>query len=253
MYLFLDLDNTLIPSKKAYDFAIQALSEDWVTLGLGTVQDFQTRYQKAREAIKLQLAEHSSNRLRILCFKNMVEGLRGGITGKEIEIILALEQKYYEHFASLLKLEKSRDNHVAWENLFIKLKTIFDTHNACILTNENLRTQLLKISYFFPTDLKWNLITSEEVGVEKPHPKYFEYAFKKTGKKPSECLMIGDNLKDDILGAGKSGISAIHMKSIFGESNKIVELSSDSGIFQFESSNIFSAIDFALNWKNSAI
>ncbi len=36
MPLLLDLDNTLLPSKMAYEFAIGKLAEDWSTKNFGT-------------------------------------------------------------------------------------------------------------------------------------------------------------------------------------------------------------------------
>ena len=40
---------------------------------------------------------------------------------------------------------------------------------------------------------------------------------KLSGSKPSECLMIGDNLVDDIKGALGQKIPSIYLKSIFGD------------------------------------
>lgn len=54
------------------------------------------------------------------------------------------------------------------------------------------------------------LVVSEEVGVAKPHPQIFEYAFKQIGEDidKSQILMVGDTLSSDILGANHSGIDS---------------------------------------------
>jgi FMN phosphatase YigB (HAD superfamily) len=250
MFLLLDLDNTLLPSKQAYDYAITELSKDWKTKGMGSESDFISSYSESRKHIKIQLGHHSSNRLRLLCFKNLLDQRNYGIDGMDIDLLLWLEERYFFHFGK--SLCDSRDRNPDWAKLFIHLKQVFETGNALILTNENLRTQLLKLRAFFPENLRILFLTSEEIGIEKPHPNYFEYALKKVNKKPSECMMIGDNWEDDISGANSSGISGIHLKSIFGQEKIVRELNSVlPGIKNFETDHILSAIEFALGYPNS--
>ncbi len=247
MFLLLDLDNTLLPSKPAYDFAIAELAKDWKNRGLGEHTDFLKSYQESREIVKLQLASHSSNRLRLLCFKNMIDRKKYGLTGEDIDLILWLEERYFYHFGNSLK--KDRDENTQWAKLFSILKPILDDHQVLILTNETLRTQLLKLQAFFPRDIPIPFITSEEVGVEKPDKQYFQYALKKANKQNAECIMIGDNFIDDIQGANQSGISGIHLKSIFGLEKVPEPINSPEGLQNYSAENIIAAIDFAINSK----
>lgn len=51
------------------------------------------------------------------------------------------------------------------------------------------------------------LLTSEEVGIAKPHPDIFSQAFERMGKPALErILMVGDTLESDILGGINAGI-----------------------------------------------
>ena len=77
----------------------------------------------------------------------------------------------------------------------LKICAISDMQTACQIR------KLSKLGYedFF-------LITSEEVGVEKPDPTIFRYALDKFNLNAKEVIMIGDNIIKDIEGASKLGI-----------------------------------------------
>ena len=45
------------------------------------------------------------------------------------------------------------------------------------------------------------VVTSEEAGCEKPDKFFYELCIEKAGCLPEECLMIGDSLEKDVLGA----------------------------------------------------
>ena len=53
------------------------------------------------------------------------------------------------------------------------------------------------------------IILSEDAGVNKPSPLYFDYALSQSGANRATTLMIGDNLQSDILGALSAGIDAM--------------------------------------------
>lgn len=53
------------------------------------------------------------------------------------------------------------------------------------------------------------IVTSEEAGVEKPHPHLFELCVQKAGVPAKECAFIGDSLKKDVEGACNSGLKGV--------------------------------------------
>ncbi|RLG57907.1 MAG: haloacid dehalogenase [Candidatus Hydrothermarchaeota archaeon] len=56
------------------------------------------------------------------------------------------------------------------------------------------------------------VVTSQEVGYEKPQKEIFEIAIKKLKLKPEQCVMVGDRLDIDIAGAKLAGMKTIRIK-----------------------------------------
>lgn len=53
------------------------------------------------------------------------------------------------------------------------------------------------------------LFCSEELGVVKPMEAFFARVLEETGVRAEQCLMVGDSLTSDILGAKRAGMKAI--------------------------------------------
>ncbi len=75
-----------------------------------------------------------------------------------------------------------------------------------ILSNGFREVQYKKIENAGLTSYFDKIILSDEIGVNKPHVGFFNYALEKTNADPSKTLMIGDSWDADILGAYNSNI-----------------------------------------------
>ncbi len=86
------------------------------------------------------------------------------------------------------------------------LSALSKKYRLCIATNGMTEMQygrLKEISKYFS-----KLYISEEMGVIKPLPAFFDRILRDFEVKKSECLMIGDSLSSDIRGAYVSGIDS---------------------------------------------
>jgi FMN phosphatase YigB (HAD superfamily) len=64
-----------------------------------------------------------------------------------------------------------------------------------------------KLASFFDVQFQW-IIGSENEGIKKPNPLFFEKILEQTKLQPSEILYVGDSVKLDLEPARKLGINA---------------------------------------------
>lgn len=191
-YLIFDLDNTLIHSDVIYERALKSIAVD----------QSGSAFQKARTLVKTQLPPlHTSARNRLLYFKSMRE------TEKDFSAFEVLHMmELYENslFRETLDQVKALNRHVLFQELCRQ------GFQLGIISNENLRTQLIKLKALDERGAFFkSCLFSEEVGVEKPNPFIFESFFARSGWSPEEAVFIGDDEEADILGA-----SHFNMKTI---------------------------------------
>lgn len=53
------------------------------------------------------------------------------------------------------------------------------------------------------------LVSSEEVGAEKPKPAFFARCVEKAGCQRQECLFVGDSTEKDVRGAANAGLQTV--------------------------------------------
>lgn len=83
-----------------------------------------------------------------------------------------------------------------------------------LITNGFEKTQHSKLKYSGLDKYFKEVITSEGSSSLKPNKEIFDFAFKKTGAKPTESIMLGDSIDVDILGAMKAGIDQVFINHL---------------------------------------
>lgn len=187
-YLIFDLDDTLVPSTQGYAVALEAI-------GLSVSSP---EYQMARQAVKQRLPQGSPTaHSRCHYLKEMLDQ-QGKFSASEV---LRRLSQYEQVLCEFLALEWQR---LGRPRLLGQLK---GRYQLAILTNESLRTQLLKLRAIDPEGEFFSLlVASEEVGFEKPDARMLAHLNEKLKHPPPDSvLFIGDNIEADLDPAQKLG------------------------------------------------
>jgi putative hydrolase of the HAD superfamily len=184
--LLFDLDDTLIPSSRLYQEALESL---------GIVQP--EELARARPLIKDRLPQsHVSSHHRLLYLKEILE-YRGDFSPRRL---LEMTEAYEKALEGACAREW-RD--LRREELMLRLR---QRYRLAVITNETTRTQAIKLRGIDPdARLFTRMTTSEEVGCEKPCPRIFHRAFEMNEVSAQQCLVIGDDLINDIEAARSLG------------------------------------------------
>lgn len=184
-----DLDDTLIPSEQIYKEVLEELELNRPESG----------YNLARADVKKVLERgNPASHNRVLYFKRLLE-LQNQFSASDC---FSLVDRYELKLTETLR---RRWNLLNRTPLFLELRR---KSKLYILTNENLRTQLLKLNVIDPTgEIFTGMICSEEAGLEKPHLGIFKLLQSRYLEKEKfdEVIMVGDDPVADLTPAQALG------------------------------------------------
>jgi HAD superfamily hydrolase (TIGR01549 family) len=197
-----DTDNTLYPYEPAHAAAQKAVKEKVIKAFSITSEDFDKSFEEARRQVKSRLKDTAASHSRLLYLQRMLEIL--GL-GSQVLWVLDFEQTYWRTF-------------LANAPLFDGVKELLDDLRlmsipTAIVTDLTAQIQFRKIVYFGLDRYIDYIVTSEEVGVEKPHAAPFQIALEKLRPKGSCVWMVGDNPINDIKGA-RHQINAVTLQKL---------------------------------------
>ncbi len=201
-HIFIDLDRTLWDFEKSAQQTFEEIyrKHDLKKLGIPSLEEFNKFY-----------TEHN-NRLWSYYRKGQIK--------KEILSVQRFELTLKDFAIKDAELSKQiADDYV---NLSPTMVNLFpNTHEILtylkskyvlhIITNGFEEVQQKKLDSANLRQYFTKIITSEMAGFKKPDPEIFRYAFQSTGAIVEESMMIGDDLKVDILGAKAFGMDQIYV------------------------------------------
>ncbi len=72
------------------------------------------------------------------------------------------------------------------------------------------RAELAKLGLVSRFD---GILLSSEIGFKKPARQFFEAAFRKFSLSPAQCLYVGNDRRDDVMGAHRAGMPCAYMQT----------------------------------------
>lgn len=195
-HLFFDLDHTLWDFDRNSAEVLEELFHKYKLgeLGIDSFELFHTAY-KERNALmweQYRLGKITKTELRdqrfILTFWDM--GLDTDLVPKEmgVEYLLLAPKK----------------NHL-FPHAHEVLSYLKEKYTLHIITNGFEEAQHIKLNSSDLTKYFKEIIISEHTGYKKPDIRIFHYSAEKANATPEECVMVGDGLEVDILGAQSAG------------------------------------------------
>ena len=191
--VLLDIDNTLYIYEPVHQ---KALSACYSTLPFTMPFDrFSIAYRDKRDEVIERLRPQGVCRSRLLAFQALFEEMS---VEQAFNKAWELETVYWDTFIDNMELCPEAE------------KLLYDCRRegikVCAVSDMQTHFQIRKLKALgVDTSIDY-LVTSEEVGREKPAGIIFKTALKKLGLKPQEVVMIGDNEEKDIEGAQAAGI-----------------------------------------------
>ena len=186
--VIIDLDDTIYNytecHKNGYDILLNYLSE----ISLIDISIISDKYKYFKKELNINLINRASSHNKLLVIQKIFEYYKLPY----LKILTAL-QIYWEGFYDKIFL-----NMGVFE-LLIYLKE--NKIPICILTDHTLKEQYEKCEKLNILEYVDYMVSSEEVGEEKPNKKMFYYALDKLKLSKEEVIMIGDNFDKDIVGS----------------------------------------------------
>ena len=183
--IIFDLDNTFYNYQNSHSSALRAVFS--FQNEFDDYKEFFIKYEETKKKVQKRLPHNPSRHSKLIYFKDLY------YEKIDLQKIYELESIYWDSFIDSTEIDKDSVNLLSNEKGASDLYYLF--------TNQNTNIQLKKIN-------SWGLnffdlvITSEEVGFEKPYQNFFNYAdsfvMDSVKKKDSELFSIGDDYKNDI-------------------------------------------------------
>jgi len=197
--VLIDIDNTLYAYEPAHLIALKKCHDTFSNADMETLSwdEFSTRYRDKRTAVTKNLSPQGACRSRLFAFQALFEEMKAPQAYNEA---LKYERIYWESLIGAMTVNESA-------LAFLKLCRE-QSIKVCAVSDMQAHFQIQKLQKLSVDHLIDYLVTSEEVGKEKPAPEIFEAALRKLGMTVADVIMIGDSVSKDIKGAESLGIKA---------------------------------------------
>jgi HAD superfamily hydrolase (TIGR01549 family) len=182
----IDLDNTMYAYEPCHNAAMSVVSREVRNRLQFPTSKWNLAYEEARNGVKARLGEVASSHSRLAYFKGALENL--GMQS-HLDFALQLEVLYWGEFIRQIKKADDLDNFLE----VAREKGI----PVIVVTDLTTGIQIKKIHKLGITDMITALVTSEDVGADKPNPGFYEYITSQLGIQGEHWWVVGDDKEKD--------------------------------------------------------
>ncbi|ULY68552.1 class II aldolase [Chlorella virus XW01] len=204
--IILDLDNTIYNYDYYHNKAINSVFSfinQKTNIEISVLKDY---YNTISTSLKYELKNTASSHNKLIYFKKLIEHISLNNNSLNNNNIISLNDIYWNTFFDNIKCFDYFEEFIKWnKNIGIKI---------AILTDYQTEYQLIKLEKLNINQYIDIIITSEEIGIEKPSNYGFLSILNKMKLNNNEVIMIGDNYEKDILGAENLNIKSYNINII---------------------------------------
>lgn len=185
--VILDLDNTLYSYETCHSYAIESVFR-FLKNTYPSVTNILPHYENIAKRLKKELINTASCHNKSIYFKQLFERLNLGL-----EYFSTVHQLYWTSFYEKIECYDGVKDFVQWnasQNMKIAVLTDYETEYQIV--------KLEKLGLLSYIDV---IVTSEEIGKEKPSNQLFLAVLNKMNLPSESVIMVGDNFEKDIVGA----------------------------------------------------
>lgn len=200
--VLIDIDNTLYEYKSVHEKTMRSCYKSFVQeiQAEFSFGDFMQAYTTKREHIVKRLQNQGSCRSRLFVFQAILEEF--GILGAYNKAF-AYDEMYWDIFMQNMLLDsKAKEFLIACHERKIPV---------CAVSDMQAHIQVRKLRELGVSKYIDYMVTSEEVGKEKPSALMFSTALEKLQLTVKDVIMVGDSIEKDIEGAKALGIRSFHV------------------------------------------
>lgn len=193
--IILDLDNTIYDYDFSHATAIQTIFQYLLDNYKIPITESAEKYDECNKKLKFELNNTASSHNKSIYFKHIIEQY---FCKNDYYLLPILNELYWNTFYKNMKYFEGVIEFILWnKNNGIKIG---------ILTDYETEYQIIKLQKLGILDFVDIIVTSEEVGIEKPSIQMFQTILNKMDLRSSEVIMIGDSYEKDICGANNANI-----------------------------------------------
>ena len=191
--IIFDLDNTLYDYDICHKYALNKAIYYLLEYCRNDYEYINNLYLIIANRLKNELGNTAASHNKTIYFKQLIEELK-----LKYSLVTLITETYWNTFYNKMECFEGVKEFIEWNKLIGK--------KIGILTDYQTEYQIIKLKRLGLLTFVDVIITSEEVGIEKPSAKMFQTILRKMNLTADEVTMVGDNYKKDIQGAISIGI-----------------------------------------------